>query len=106
MLRLNRITPPGSNVASIVRKCGDSSVPSKPMIMSCPTCCRRLRLEREGIRYRSVTRRAREVQCAARFVLVDLLLQFVQQIERLERADGVEVRLLDAIDDLLRERCE
>src|SRR5271166_5847707 len=46
------------------------------------------------------------LRSSTRGPLLHLLLQLMQQIQRLQRADGIQVSILDAVHDLLRERGE
>src|SRR5664279_2178724 len=48
----------------------------------------------------SVSRNPDAIQYAGRYGSVDLSLEFMQQIERIKRADGIQVRLFNAVNNL------
>src|ERR1035438_715456 len=51
----------------------------------------------------SVSLNPEGIQYEVGYALVDLPLEFMQEIERIKRADGIQIRLLDAVNHFLRQ---
>src|SRR5262249_90115 len=114
ILRANKITPPACSVARVLRRVASISIPSKPRMRSWPTCRRRSVEVFLGIRvdYTEAAvifdgRGENDPECATsvrwrKWESSHLFLQLVQQIQRFDWREVIEVCFLQPVNDLLR----